>query len=383
MIHLMWRLGEDTPDNLGLVFTDDGLLLGRTPLIERRGGRFVVREPSEIARLLMYSFPQGCPVERIIPGLARIALALNTNDQATARFAAVHLQIPDLPNVTKRNAMIAQDALIKYARGEGGASDWNPALHPRTGVPPNPGWFATTDSDQVGPKQDESSGGPSRLRFAENQEASRRTDVAPAVDDQKTLQPGNPIDEPATFTDQPDWNHFWSDIWPAIKDWLEELVPEYDLDSGRAVGERPRWRAIAPYLGIPAATAAAFGVEAFAPTVAAWFGLHAPEAAIIANAVRGAASEARVLKDLGLVKNTRWVTAAEGRAIPDAMTDIVSVEIKDAAYVSATRQLRIQSDAAAASGRESILITGARTRISRTVLELFKPVVRRSDLGPR
>jgi hypothetical protein len=71
------------------------------------------------------------------------------------------------------------------------------------------------------------------------------------------------------------------------------------------VGERPRWRAIAPYLGIPAATAAAFGVEAFAPTVAAWFGLHAPEATIIANAVRGAASEARVLKDLGLAKNTR------------------------------------------------------------------------------
>jgi hypothetical protein len=57
MIYRIWRLSEYTPDNLGLAFTDDGLLLGHTPLIERRDGRFVVREPSEITRLVMYSFP--------------------------------------------------------------------------------------------------------------------------------------------------------------------------------------------------------------------------------------------------------------------------------------------------------------------------------------
>ena len=86
---------EYTPDNLGLAFTDEGLLLGRTPLIERRGGRFVVREPSDIARLVKYSFPSGVAVDRLMPGLARIASALNANDQAAARIAAVHLQIPD------------------------------------------------------------------------------------------------------------------------------------------------------------------------------------------------------------------------------------------------------------------------------------------------
>jgi hypothetical protein len=149
------------------------------------------------------------------------------------------------------------------------------------------------------------------------------------------------------------------------------------------VGERPRWRAIAPYLGIPAATAAAFGIEALAPTVAAWFGLHAPEATIIANAVRGAASEARVLKDLGLVKNTRWVTTAKGRSIPDALTNTMSIEIKDTAYVSAIRQLQIQTEAAKISGRESILIIGTKTKISGKVLELFNRIIRRSDLGPR
>lgn len=98
MIYPIWRLSEYTPDNLGLACTDDGLLLGRTPLIERRDGRFVVRERSEIARLLIYAFPHGCAVDRIMPGLAAVASALNANDPALARIAAVHLQIPDLPS---------------------------------------------------------------------------------------------------------------------------------------------------------------------------------------------------------------------------------------------------------------------------------------------
>ena len=237
-----WRLSEYTPDNLGLAFTDEGLLLGRTPLIERRGGRFVVREPSDIARLVKYSFPGGVAVDRLMPGLARIASALNANDQAAARIAAVHLHIPDLPGSAARNAMVAEDALIKYARDQGGDSDWNPALQPRAGVPPNPGWFASTDGSQHEPKQDESSAGQSRLRFAENEDRSRRADAAPAVGDHETLQPGNPIDEPANFTDRPDWNHFWSDTWPAIKDWLEE--------PSRAVGW---WRtaALASHCALP------------------------------------------------------------------------------------------------------------------------------------
>ena len=83
------------------------------PLIERRDGRFTVRERSEIARLVKYSFPDGVAVDGLMPGLARIAAALNANDHAAARIAAVHLQIPDLPGPAARNAMIAEDALIK------------------------------------------------------------------------------------------------------------------------------------------------------------------------------------------------------------------------------------------------------------------------------
>ncbi len=143
MIYPIWRLSEYHSDNLGLAFTDDGLLLGRIPLVERRDGRFVVRERSEIARLVKYSFSNGVAIDRLLPGLTIVASALNANNQAGARIAAVHLQIPNLPSLAARDAMIAEDALIKYARDGGGASDWNPDLHPRTGTPPNSGWFAT------------------------------------------------------------------------------------------------------------------------------------------------------------------------------------------------------------------------------------------------
>jgi hypothetical protein len=191
-MHQMWRLSDAVPQNLGLACTDDGLLLGRTSLIERRNGHFVVRARGEIERLLKCAYDGEPPVDRLMSGLARVASALNANDQCLARIAAVHLQMPDLASAAVRDALAAEDALIKYAR-DGGASaaNWNPALHPRTGAPPNPGWFATT-----GPAD-----GSSRVRFAENQDNSYRTDAARLPDDWVHLPEGHYIDELADFVE--------------------------------------------------------------------------------------------------------------------------------------------------------------------------------------
>jgi hypothetical protein len=57
--------------------------------------------------------------------------------------------------------------------------------------------------------------------------------------------------------DQRGASDFWSNVRAAISNWLQEPVPEYDLESGQVVGQRPRWRAIAPYIGAPIATALA------------------------------------------------------------------------------------------------------------------------------
>jgi hypothetical protein len=206
-----WRLSEAGPDNLGLACTEDGLLVGHTSLIERRGDRFVVRERGEIERLLKRAYHGEPPVDRLMSGLATVASALNANDQCLARIAAVHLMIPDLGSAAARDAMADQDSLIKYARDEGGgAANWNPALHPRTGTPPNPGWFAPTDSEH------DSSG----VRVAENQIDSHRTDAAPATDGERAkLAPDYSIDQradtdPSGVKDKPHGSEFWSNVRP-------------------------------------------------------------------------------------------------------------------------------------------------------------------------
>ena len=97
MIHV-WRLSEATAGNLGLACTENGLLLGQTPLIERRDGRFVARERAEIERLLKRGYGIEIAASRLMQGLATVASALNANDLCLARIAAVHLKIPDLPD---------------------------------------------------------------------------------------------------------------------------------------------------------------------------------------------------------------------------------------------------------------------------------------------
>jgi hypothetical protein len=145
MIHRLWRLSESGEDNLGLACTSDGLVLGRTPLIERRDNRFVVRERNEVERLFARAYQIGVIVDRLMPGLATVASALNANDPCLARIAAVHLRIPDLPSQTARSEMEAEDILIKSANRE-------PVLHYKASPddPKHPGWPAGTPGGRGG-----------------------------------------------------------------------------------------------------------------------------------------------------------------------------------------------------------------------------------------
>jgi hypothetical protein len=186
----MWRLSEAGEGNLGLACTENGLVLGRTPLVERQRHRFVVRDKSEIERLLRRAYQADIAAERLMPGLATVAAALNADDLCLAAIAAVHLRIPDLPDQAARDGMVAEDTFIKYARDESGDGDWNPALHPRTGTPPNPGWFAPTDSES------------SPVRTAQNDDPTQRSDASPSAgDDWVRLPPGDYIDELHDFVE--------------------------------------------------------------------------------------------------------------------------------------------------------------------------------------
>jgi hypothetical protein len=183
----IWSLSEAGEGNLGLACTEDGLLLGRTPLIERHDRRFVVRARVEIKRLLLRAYRTDVAAGRLMSGLATVAAALNADDPCLARIAAVHLRLPDLPDQTARDRMEVEDALIKYARDEGD-DDWNPALHPRTGTPPNPGWFAPTDG---------ADSEVSLVQTAQNDDPTIRSDASQDVEEDQrvVLPPGQRNDE--------------------------------------------------------------------------------------------------------------------------------------------------------------------------------------------
>jgi hypothetical protein len=112
-VHQVWRLSEYCDANLGLACTDDGLFLGRTSLIERRGTTFAVRSRAEIEHLLSCAYRTDWAVDPIMPRLGTVAAALNANDSGLARIAAVHLRIPDLPDQAARDRLEAEDTLIK------------------------------------------------------------------------------------------------------------------------------------------------------------------------------------------------------------------------------------------------------------------------------
>jgi hypothetical protein len=142
MIYI-WRLSEGGEDNLGLACSNDGLILGRTPLVERRDQNFFVRDRTEIGRLLRRAYRTDFSVDRLMPGLAIVASALNANDPCLACIAAVHLRLPDLPDQTARDDMEEEDNLIK-------SSNWKSPLPAREmhkaspDDPKHPGWPAGT-----------------------------------------------------------------------------------------------------------------------------------------------------------------------------------------------------------------------------------------------
>jgi hypothetical protein len=126
-----------------------------------------------------------------------------------------------------------------------------------------------------------------------------------------------------------------------------------------------------------------YGVGAVAAVVSAFAGDSPGETAqVTKNAAKGAASEARVLNDIGEVKNTQSVSTAEGRSIPDFQNTKVVGEVKDAKTVSNTKQLRIQKEAAQQSGRQHELHTGTKTNVTNNATQGTR-VIRRDDLGPR
>ena len=142
--HHLWRLSEGGSESLGLCCTEDGLFLAATPLVERRPSGYVVRAQADLARLLKRAYRAEIGIARLMPGLGVVAAALGENNLCLAQIAALRLFLPDLPDLPARRDLAAEDRLIKSERQDGllARVGWDPAEHPRAGVPPNRAWFA-------------------------------------------------------------------------------------------------------------------------------------------------------------------------------------------------------------------------------------------------
>jgi hypothetical protein len=124
-----------------------GVFVGDIALLQAAGRAGVnrqwsVRPISELNDELSAQYGLPIDVTAKAGALALIAGAFNRGDLAMAAIATVQMQFPDPPltkgretenEVARRALELHRSRLLKF---------WDPAKHPRTGAPPNPGEFA-------------------------------------------------------------------------------------------------------------------------------------------------------------------------------------------------------------------------------------------------
>jgi SCP1.201-like deaminase len=131
----------------GISCDADGVFVGDVaPLVRKQSpytaGTWSVRPLNEINHELTALYRLPIDTARKANALALIATALNRGDLALAAIATVQMQFPDPPPLAK--GIEAREDIVRRAaelHWSGLLKFWDPAKHPRTGVPPNPGWF--------------------------------------------------------------------------------------------------------------------------------------------------------------------------------------------------------------------------------------------------
>ena len=142
----------------------DGLRVGGVALLARDArGAWTKRDGSELNRELskLYGLPLDC--ERKGRALEAVAAALTNGELARAQIGALLLRLPDPPASAGAQADGSEkqrlvDGLLACRLLKADA-DWDDK-HPRTGAPPNPGWFAPTSGATEAPGEPKASPSP-------------------------------------------------------------------------------------------------------------------------------------------------------------------------------------------------------------------------------
>lgn len=148
----------------------NGLRVGGVALLARDAkGAWTQRDGGELNRELskLYGLPLDC--QRKGRALDAIAGALTNRELARAQIGALLLRFPDPPASASGHADGLEKRRLVDGLVVGGLlkadADWDDK-HPRTGAPPNPGWFASTQgapgADAPKPDANPAPVGPSR-----------------------------------------------------------------------------------------------------------------------------------------------------------------------------------------------------------------------------
>ena len=124
--------------NAGICCGEDGLSVGGAPLFVRAvlpdGGRaWRPLSAVEINEALGRVYGLPIDVASKVGGLAGVARALDGGDLARAQILALHLQLPDPPDLSKAadNPRLFSELAARLKASGLLKADWNPALHPR------------------------------------------------------------------------------------------------------------------------------------------------------------------------------------------------------------------------------------------------------------
>ena len=136
-------------DSGGVSCNARGVFVGDVPLLERqrfdgRSGPWTVRPLAELNDELTACYRLPVDITAKAGALTLITNALNRGDFAMAAIATVQMQFPDPTPLVK--GIESDDEMVRRAlelyRSGLLKVDWDPTKHPRTGTPPNRGWFA-------------------------------------------------------------------------------------------------------------------------------------------------------------------------------------------------------------------------------------------------
>jgi hypothetical protein len=184
----------------GIRCSAHGVGVGGVPLLRRISGprdatRWLPRGPAELDAELSerYSLPVDFAAKA--GGLATIAEALNAGNVALAQIATLHLRLPDPPPRAKSSMPLEAAIALATELYRSGIlkGDWDPSKHPRTGTPPNPGWFTEVPKEPKPPAPSWPSSGVNEAIRAE----VRR--IAKGVATRALLALTGPVDFALTF----------------------------------------------------------------------------------------------------------------------------------------------------------------------------------------